>query len=75
METLGLVGERDFCCRLPVKESVLPSQSNFLEKLKFPWWYHGLAWGWLVVESISATKPTVGWKNVHPQSVGLVDSL
>jgi hypothetical protein len=35
----------------------------------FPWWYHGLAWGWPTVEVTEHTKPMVGWKGEHPQSL------
>jgi len=38
----------------------------------FPWWYHGLAQGWNVVERTSAAEPTVGWKVIFPQSIGWI---
>jgi hypothetical protein len=27
-------------------------------------------WGWLVVERKGAVEPMVGWKGIHPQSIG-----
>jgi hypothetical protein len=40
--------------------------------VSFPWWYHGLAQGWNVVERTSAAEPTVGWKVIFPQSIGWI---
>jgi hypothetical protein len=42
---------------------------------QFPWWYHGLARGWCVVESDSTARPKVGRKEVISQLVGLDYSL
>ena len=37
---------------------------------RIPCWYHGLARGWSAVKVIEHTDPMVGWKGIHPQSVG-----
>jgi hypothetical protein len=52
-----------------LEESGLHTMNYFSKILNVPWWYHGLAQGWHVVESDYATKPMVGWKNTHIQSV------
>jgi hypothetical protein len=43
------------------------------QSVRVPWWYHGLAWGWIAIERKSAIEPTVGWKGIHPQSIGRLE--
>jgi hypothetical protein len=52
-----------------VKENVLHKLLRTRER-EIPWWYHGLARGWPVVEVTEHAEPMVGWKGEHPQSVG-----
>jgi len=45
-----------------------PNQSLGHENPReIPWWYHGLARGWLVAEVTENEEPMVGWKGKHMQ--------